>query len=584
MNILSVLSLILFPIYVAMGWYVYKLDPKSRVNMIFVLFAFCLSFWAFTFAFFYSAPDKATAWFWYNLSAIGRFFYPAVVLNLALIFTSSRFSQKTWYNSAVFYILPFIFLYAIFTGPFITQDLVFVNGQWYETLITNNIWWYAYTLYYLIYISTSLIIIGWWGYTSNLLRERRQALIVISTALAAIVLGNITNNFFQYFNYHLLPSMAQITGVIFFVGITYAIRRYKLLKFTATAAADQIISKIRDMVILIDTYGNIITINSRAQELLGYRSQELEGLKWEFLLNDGGDMIKMDKIMKRELLADENSRGMEINLNTKSGDYIPVKAFISGVKDDFGIIGMLMVAQDLRQTRKLEHEIREKNIAQKSARANELQLQKSLNEKELLLKEIHHRVKNNMQIISSLLNLQAGYIKDKEAADVLKESQARIVSMAMIHENLYRSDNLTGINFEDYIKHHIRNLFHTYNITQENIEFNVTAPGVFLDIDTAIPCGLIINELVTNSIKHAFPDGVGKITVRIEQEQNEYHLEVSDNGVGLPPDLDITQTQTLGLLLVNSLVGQLDGELEVVWGEGTSFHITFRKVEYPDRI
>lgn len=585
MNIFSVLSLILFPFYIFMGWYVYKLDPKSRTNRIFLIYAFCFAIWAFTFAFFYSAPDEATAWFWYDLSAIGRFFYPAVILDLALIFTRNRFLAR-WQNSLPLYILPVIFILAIFTGPFITEELVFINGQWYETLITNNIWWYAYTSYYLSFISVAFLVVGRWGYKSTVLRERKQAVIVISTGLIAITLGLFTNTIFQFFNLHILPSVAQIIGVIFFCGITYAIIKYKLLKLTATAAADQIISKITDLVFLIDNYGKIISTNSRARRLLGYSRSELEGQDWEFLIKDPQDREKIGNYINSSLVENVDSyKNMEIKLNTKRGNYIPVNSFLSGVNDNFGLIGVLMVAQDLRQTKKLLYEIREKNVAQKAAKIHEDQLKKSLNEKELLLKEIHHRVKNNMQIISSLLNLQSGYLKDKEAVEALKESQARIVSMAMIHENLYRSDNLTGINFENYINHLIRNLFHTYNVSMEKIKFNIIAPDVFLNIDTAIPCGLIINELVTNSIKHAFPGGTsGEITIEMEQDQDDYHLKISDNGVGLPPDLDINKSSTLGLLLVNSLVGQLEGSMEVDREQGTTYHIVFKKLEYLDRI
>jgi PAS domain S-box-containing protein len=569
-----------------MGWYVYKLDSKSRLNRLFVLLAFCFSIWAFTYAFFYSAPDKATAWFWYNLSAFGRFFYPAVLLNLALIFTRNRFFTKKWQNSIILYILPVIFITAIFTGPFITHDLVFINGQWYEILITDNIWWYTYTIYYLLFLSTAFLITCWWGYKSTVIRERKQALIMISTGLTAIVFGIITNTVLQYYYLYILPSVAQIVGVIFFCGVTYAIAKYKLLKLTATAAADQIISKITDLVFLIDIYGKIISTNSRARRLLGYSRSEIEGQDWQFLIKDTKDQEKMGNYIDSESIEDEESyKNMEIKLNTKKGNYIPVNSFLSGVNDNFGLIGVLMVAQDLRQTKKLLYEIQEKNIAQKVAKIHEEQLKKSLNEKELLLKEIHHRVKNNMQIISSLLNLQSGYLKDKEAADALKESQARIVSMAMIHENLYRSDNLSGINFENYINHLIRNLFHTYNVSMEKIKFNILANDVFLNIDTAIPCGLMINELVTNSIKHAFPEGTsGEITIEMEQDQDQYHLKISDNGIGLPQNLDINKSPTLGLLLVNSLVGQLEGSMEVNRDHGTTYHIIFRKLEYLDRI
>ncbi|HPX77826.1 MAG TPA: histidine kinase dimerization/phosphoacceptor domain -containing protein [Methanobacterium sp.] len=586
MNILSVLSLILFSFYIFFGWRIYQMDRKSRINQIFIFYALSFAIWAITFAFFYSAPDKTTARFWYNLSAFGRFFYPALILDLTLVFTKNRIIYQRWWHSILLYILPLIFIIVIFTGPFITQDLVLINGQWFEILITDNIWWYAYTMYYMIFLLLAFLIFGWWGYTSTVLREKKQARIIIARGLITIILGLITNTFLPLFNIHIIPSVAHIIGVIFFSGVTYAIVKYKLLKFTTTTAADQIISKITDLVFLISTQGKIISTNARARRLLGYSRSEIEGPEWQFIIKDSKDQEIIGKYIDSGLIEDQDSyKNMEIKLYTKRGNYIPVNSFLSGVNDNFGLIGVLMVAQDLRQTKKLLHEIREKNIAQKAAKIHEEKLQKSLDEKDLLLKEIHHRVKNNMQIISSLLNLQAGYLKDEEAVNALKESQARIVSMAMLHENLYRSDNLTGINFENYIKHLIRNLFHTYNVNMEKIKFNIMAQGVFLNIDTAIPCGLIINELVTNSIKHAFPEGTsGDIKVIMDQDDDKYHLEISDNGIGLPPEFDIKKSSTLGILLVNSLVGQLDGSIEVIRNQGTTYQIIIKKLEYKERI
>ena len=562
------------------------MDRKSRINQIFIFYALSFAIWAITFAFFYSAPDKTTARFWYNLSAFGRFFYPALILDLTLVFTKNRIIYQRWWHSILLYILPLIFIIVIFTGPFITQDLVLINGQWFEILITDNIWWYAYTMYYMIFLLLAFLIFGWWGYTSTVLREKKQARIIIARGLITIILGLITNTFLPLFNIHIIPSVAHIIGVIFFSGVTYAIVKYKLLKFTTTTAADQIISKITDLVFLISTQGKIISTNARARRLLGYSRSEIEGPEWQFIIKDSKDQEIIGKYIDSGLIEDQDSyKNMEIKLYTKRGNYIPVNSFLSGVNDNFGLIGVLMVAQDLRQTKKLLHEIREKNIAQKAAKIHEEKLQKSLDEKDLLLKEIHHRVKNNMQIISSLLNLQAGYLKDEEAVNALKESQARIVSMAMLHENLYRSDNLTGINFENYIKHLIRNLFHTYNVNMEKIKFNIMAQGVFLNIDTAIPCGLIINELVTNSIKHAFPEGTsGDIKVIMDQDDDKYHLEISDNGIGLPPEFDIKKSSTLGILLVNSLVGQLDGSIEVIRNQGTTYQIIIKKLEYKERI
>jgi len=209
----------------------------------------------------------------------------------------------------------------------------------------------------------------------------------------------------------------------------------------------------------------------------------------------------------------------------------------------------------------------------------------ALQEKELLLREIHHRVKNNLQIISSLLNLQIPYIKDNESIEFFKESQNRVKSISMVHEKLYQSKNIDKIEFGEYISNIVTNLFQTYDVNQDIIEYNSCLDNIKLNIETSIPCGLIITELVTNSIKHAFLDGKkGKIWVKLQSEGEKYNLIIKDNGIGFPEDLDFRNTESLGLQLVALLVDQVDGSVELNRGNGTEFEIEFEELEYRERI
>jgi two-component sensor histidine kinase len=201
----------------------------------------------------------------------------------------------------------------------------------------------------------------------------------------------------------------------------------------------------------------------------------------------------------------------------------------------------------------------------------------SLKEKEVLLKEIHHRVKNNLQVISSLLKLQSGYIKDEEALSLFTDSYNRVRSMALIHEKLYQSEDLARVNAAEYINNLITNLFRSYNVSSQKIRLAVEVESIWLDVDTAIPCGLIINELVSNALKYAFKsqeDGELFIHFSLNQ-QNDINLLVRDNGVGLPPDFDIEETESLGLQLVYNLTGQLNGKIQIDSSKGTSFLIAF---------
>jgi PAS domain S-box-containing protein len=209
---------------------------------------------------------------------------------------------------------------------------------------------------------------------------------------------------------------------------------------------------------------------------------------------------------------------------------------------------------------------------------HEEKVNQSLKEKEVLLKEVHHRVKNNMQVISSILNLQSSYVTDQYALNLLKESQNRIKTMAYIHESLYQNKTFTSINFSDYISTLTNNILQSYAASIQKVKLELDIQKIILNLDTSIPAGLIINELVTNSIKHAFSaSNEGIILINLYTKDNVLFLEVSDDGKGFPKDIDFKNTNSLGLQLVNTLVEQLNGKLELSDNKkgGTSFYISF---------
>ncbi|WP_250124404.1 histidine kinase dimerization/phosphoacceptor domain -containing protein [Chroococcidiopsis sp. CCMEE 29] len=212
----------------------------------------------------------------------------------------------------------------------------------------------------------------------------------------------------------------------------------------------------------------------------------------------------------------------------------------------------------------------------------EEQLKVSLKEKEALLKEIHHRVKNNLQVISSVLRLQSDYIKDEKVLALFSDSQNRIRSMALIHEKLYQSKDLLRIDFGEYIRDLTSNLLRSYAASSQAVTLRITADDIWLNIDTAIPCGLIINELISNSLKHAFPIGKENNEVQIiirSINNNKYALTVSDNGIGLPVDLDFRNTASFGLELVGIFTEQVEGVIELNRSSGAKFTITFTEQE-----
>jgi two-component sensor histidine kinase len=206
----------------------------------------------------------------------------------------------------------------------------------------------------------------------------------------------------------------------------------------------------------------------------------------------------------------------------------------------------------------------------------EAQIKQSLEEKEVLLKEVHHRVKNNLQIISSILNLQSSTIADKQTLDLLKNSQDRIRSMSLIHELLYQTKDFSTINFSEYIRSIATNLFQSYN-QNRLVNLVLELEPVFLDLDSAIPCGLIINELITNSLKYAYnTDDEGDVRINLTLTNNIVIIIIEDTGKGFPTMIDFRETESLGMQLVISLTDQIDGEIKMENSQGTRFEIQFK--------
>jgi PAS domain S-box-containing protein len=309
----------------------------------------------------------------------------------------------------------------------------------------------------------------------------------------------------------------------------------------------------------LDGFQNDIYIGPQIESLLGYTQAE-------WLRNP---MLWYERLHPddRRLLDREFSRGCatggpfraECRFIAADGRTVWVHGEARLVKDPHGLPLFLQgVAFDITETKRAEEVVRA-----------------SLREKELLLKEIHHRVKNNLQITSSLLRLQVAKVVDEGVRQALRESQDRIRSIALVHEMLYRSRDLSRVGFSEYVTALVLQLFRSYNADGRYVSHFIDIGQVDLGIDVAVPCGLIINELVANALKHAFPDRrAGEIRVSMTAEPTRYVLTVSDDGVGMPPGLDLQQVDTLGLQLVRTLADQLEGRLALEVAGGTHVSVT----------
>ncbi len=316
-----------------------------------------------------------------------------------------------------------------------------------------------------------------------------------------------------------------------------------------------------DEIVYLDKYGKIIDVNKKTEEIFGYKPEELIGKNFAEL-----DFLGVENISKIvDLFGDAITKGETIpitllELKRKDGSSFFAEVSTKMIKKNGEVEGILSILRDVTERKKAEEKIKA-----------------SLKEKEVLLREIHHRVKNNLQIISSLLSLQSRYFRDSQYMEMFKESRNRVRSMALIHEKLYQSEDMANIDSAEYIKTLVHELIRSYRVDPDRVRIKIEVEDVSLGVETAIPCGLIINELLSNSLKYAFPDNKGEITVGLQSVDGITELTVSDNGVGIPDNIDLKNVETLGLRLVTILAeGQLHGNIDLIRKKGTEVRITFR--------
>lgn len=313
--------------------------------------------------------------------------------------------------------------------------------------------------------------------------------------------------------------------------------------------------------VMVNSAGLIEMVNAQAERVFGYSRDEMLGRPVEVLMPER--FRHFHPGLRESYNACPQSRpmggGRELNARRKDGSEFPVEIGLNPIETEDGpmVLSAIVDISDRKQ--------------------KEERIQAALKEKDILLGEIHHRVKNNLQLIDSLLDLQLSQVDDASVLGMLRECQNRIRSMVLIHQTLYQSKDFAQVDFASFIDSLMPTLVASYGLDQERISLGMSGVSVYLPLNAAIPCGLIVNELVTNAFKHAFPDmRCGRISIDLGcDEDGQVQLTVSDDGIGIPEHLVIEQTTTLGLQLVCLLTEQVGGTLAIQRANPTSFLLSF---------
>jgi PAS domain S-box-containing protein len=361
----------------------------------------------------------------------------------------------------------------------------------------------------------------------------------------------------------MVPEFDEEGGIISMLTVTRNVTDFKKTEAELWQSEERFRRVFEDSPLgmgIVTAAGQFLMANERLCQITGYSRTELYNLTfWD--ITHPEDRYKEFEILQEVVQKSEKIMSLEKRYIRKDGTLIWVRLTAALIAKETGELQHLGMVEDISDRKQVE-----------------LDLKHSLNEKEILLKEIHHRVKNNMQTVSSLLSLQASYIENPEILAPFIESQNRIRAMALIHERLYRSDSLAKVSFPEYVRKLVADLCKSYqfsNFASIGLEFEIA--DVDLDVDVAMPCGLIINELVSNALKHAFPENLsGTIQIHFTKTAtNDCTLSVKDNGIGFPAEINPYTSDSLGLQLVCSFVKKLRGKIEIERHVGSNVIITF---------
>lgn len=616
MNIFAFISVLLFVLYLQTGIYVLSNNRKSGLNQLFFLVSLCFAIWSFAYIFVYSAPDPATAILWDSIAAFGYCLFPAFMVAFYIRLCNCQHGNR-WYYFFFFTLLftGIILVVAANSGVWTSKGAVKGKYAWHFMHNPQNFYYILFYVYLVVSICIAFYYLFKWRFRIYEKQDLSQFRLFFYSLVLFILLGVLFDIVFPALNLVVMPNMAHITSLPWIAGIAVAIVKYRIMGNSVNyLIANRVIDQIKEIVLICDSQYKVLQTNPFTSKLLGEATSKLIGQEVKVFFKDPLSFAEYQKEVVRK-----NQLGpREVTLvNPVTSIEIDCQLFFLAVRDRYkDFKGYIIYGHDNTEAQSLKKEIIVRQQAEKNLlaisevletrvleRTNELtnsykelqvkitermrveeQIKSDINEKEVLINEIHNRVKSNMQIIISLIKSHDKGNLSKVASLKFKELSQRVRSLLVVHENLYLSINYSDVDFANFIKTIADELLSFYKRAGKvDIQFEVS--DVFLDVDYAIPMGIIVNELLGNALTHAFSDYYLRknadkehlIFVKYTYENGHYEISISDNGKGLPKAFNIEDLGTNGLPLAEILVkDQINGQLEFFSSkEGTMFKITF---------
>jgi diguanylate cyclase (GGDEF)-like protein/PAS domain S-box-containing protein len=418
LNVFSLLSFFASVVCIYLGIFAFRLDTKSKSNKVFLFLCISFAIWAFAYAFVYSAPNKDVLWFWFKASSIGWCTFGGIALHFCLILAKKeRILKKPWIYPLL-YLPGIVFIYRAWTGIITAKDFVQTGLGWVGTGAPESIWFWLYIVNCAACIVTGLFLVWFWGRKSDLKREKKQANIIIYAASITFVLGSLTNILLPVLHIQVIPAIASILILIWALGIYHAITGYNLMQATPQVAADEILSRMTDLLILTDCETKITKVNSQVENLLQYDYKELFGKPINLIILEENIVNNAVSTIKENTYLFYNH---DVTCTTKYGEHIPVNISCSAIRDKFNeIIGIVFVGQNTRQAHQLYEEIIIRKRVEDALMMSQAELEMRVEERTAELARVNEELQNDI-------------LDRRLAARLLKESEE---SYRTLSENL----------------------------------------------------------------------------------------------------------------------------------------------------